>query len=84
MTEREREEELTKATLLALNEMKIKFPGKTDSEAEYILDKVCNSGFFTWSDLQAHVCIITMPASLSVKHGYLLQISSSYGFSSYW
>lgn len=38
--EREREEELTQRTLVALNDMRIKFPGKTDDEAEYILDKV--------------------------------------------
>ena len=27
-------------TLVALNDMRIKFPGKSDEEAEYILDKV--------------------------------------------
>ena len=37
---KEREDELCKKTLQALNDMKIKFPGKTDDEAEYILDKV--------------------------------------------
>lgn len=37
---KEREEELTKKTLESLNEMRIKFPGKTDSEAELLLDKV--------------------------------------------
>ena len=37
---KEREEELTKRTLAALTEMRIKFPGKTDEEAEWILDKV--------------------------------------------
>ncbi|XP_070195525.1 tubulin polyglutamylase TTLL7-like isoform X3 [Littorina saxatilis] len=37
---KEREEELTKKTLTSLNEMRIKFPGKTDSEAELLLDKV--------------------------------------------
>lgn len=36
----EREEELAEKTLHALNEMRIKFPGKNDSEAEWILDKV--------------------------------------------
>ena len=39
--EREQEEELTQRTLVALNDMRIKFPGKTDEEAEFILDKVC-------------------------------------------
>ena len=35
-----RDDELTQKTLAALNDMRIKFPGKTDEEAEYILDKV--------------------------------------------
>ncbi|XP_048759052.1 tubulin polyglutamylase TTLL7-like [Ostrea edulis] len=35
---KEREDELTKKTLLALSDMRIKFPGKTDQEAELILD----------------------------------------------
>ena len=34
------EEELTKRTLMALNDMRIKFPGKSEEEAEFILDKV--------------------------------------------
>ena len=37
---RERDEEMVKRTLMALNDMKIKFPGKSEEEAEYILDKV--------------------------------------------
>lgn len=37
---KEREEELSKKTLLALNDMRIKFPGKSDQEAEMILDRV--------------------------------------------
>ena len=37
---KEREEEMIKRTLMGLNDMKIKFPGKTDEEAEFILDKV--------------------------------------------
>ena len=37
---REQEEELTKRTLMALNDMRIKFPGKSEEEAEFILDKV--------------------------------------------
>lgn len=37
---KEREEELTKKTLLSLNEMRIKFPGKTDPEADILLDKL--------------------------------------------
>ena len=37
---KEREEELTKKTLVSLNEMRIKFPGKSDIEAEYLLDQV--------------------------------------------
>ena len=37
---REKEEDMVKRTLMALNDMKIKFPGKSEEEAEYILDKV--------------------------------------------
>lgn len=37
---REREEELSRRTLQALLDMRIKFPGKTDEEAEVILDSV--------------------------------------------
>lgn len=40
---KEREDELTKKTLQALNDMRIKFPGKTDQEAELILDTVSYS-----------------------------------------
>ena len=36
------DEETTKKTLIALNDMRIKFPGKTDEEADYLLDKVKN------------------------------------------
>ncbi|KAK6178634.1 hypothetical protein SNE40_011164 [Patella caerulea] len=37
---KEREEELTKKTLTALNEMRIKFPGKSDAEADNLLDRL--------------------------------------------
>ena len=37
------DEEQTQKTLSALNDMRIKFPGKSDDEAEYILDKVSKS-----------------------------------------
>lgn len=37
---REREEELCRRTLQALLDMRIKFPGKTDEEAEVILESV--------------------------------------------
>lgn len=37
---REREEELSRRTLAALLDMRIKFPGKTDEEAEMILESV--------------------------------------------
>ncbi|XP_052777435.1 tubulin polyglutamylase TTLL7-like isoform X2 [Mya arenaria] len=37
---REREDELTRRTLYALNDMRIKFPGKSDQEADTILDKL--------------------------------------------
>ena len=37
---REREEELSRRTLQALLDMRIKFPGKTDEEAELILESV--------------------------------------------
>ncbi|CAH1243846.1 TTLL7 [Branchiostoma lanceolatum] len=36
----EREEELTKRTLSALSDMRIKFPGKTDEEADTVLDAI--------------------------------------------
>ncbi|XP_013397848.1 tubulin polyglutamylase TTLL7 isoform X2 [Lingula anatina] len=37
---RDMEEDLTRKSLSLLNDMKIKFPGKTDEEAEWILDKI--------------------------------------------
>ena len=37
---REREDELCRRTLQAVNDMRIKFPGKSDQEADLILDKV--------------------------------------------
>lgn len=40
---KEREDELTRKTLSSLNEMRIKFPGKTDQEAELLLDLVRNA-----------------------------------------
>lgn len=43
---REREEELSRRTLQALLDMRIKFPGKTDEEAEVILESV-SVGHFT-------------------------------------
>ena len=48
---REREEELSRRTLQALLDMRIKFPGKSDEEAEVILDSVSvghYAGYF-WS-----------------------------------
>ncbi len=56
-TDKEREDELTQMTLVALNDMRIKFPGKSDEEAEYILDKVNtgNIGIFYHSTI-IHVC----------------------------
>ncbi|XP_074640829.1 tubulin polyglutamylase TTLL7-like isoform X2 [Tubulanus polymorphus] len=36
----DREDGLLKKTLISLNEMRIKFPGKSDEEAEWILDKL--------------------------------------------
>lgn len=42
---REREEELSRRTLQALLDMRIKFPGKTDEEAEIILESV-SVGYF--------------------------------------
>ena len=56
--EREREEELSQRTLVALNDMRIKFPGKTDEEAEYILDKVRTPG-----SLQSHLLLIEISES---------------------
>lgn len=43
---KEREEELSKKTLTALNDMRIKFPGKSDQEAELILDRLHESWKF--------------------------------------
>ena len=37
---KEREDELGRRTLTSLNDMRIKFPGKSDEEADLILDKV--------------------------------------------
>lgn len=37
---KEQEEALTKETLVILSEMRIRFPGKTNEEAEIILDDV--------------------------------------------
>ncbi|XP_077981014.1 tubulin polyglutamylase TTLL7-like [Glandiceps talaboti] len=37
---KEREEEMTKKTCVALSDMRIKFPGKTDEEAEIILQQL--------------------------------------------
>ena len=37
---KEREDELNKKTLTSLSEMRIKFPGKSDTEAELLLDQV--------------------------------------------
>ena len=42
---REREEELSRRTLQALLDMRIKFPGKTDEEAEIILESVSAERF---------------------------------------
>ena len=56
--EREREEELSQRTLVALNDMRIKFPGKTDEEAEYILDKVRRPG-----SLQSHLLLTEISES---------------------
>ena len=48
---REREEELSRRTLQALLDMRIKFPGKTDEEAEVILESVSAGHFavYFWS-----------------------------------
>lgn len=43
---REREEELNRRTLEALLDMRIKFPGKTDEEAEMILESIQNNWKF--------------------------------------
>ncbi|XP_064626270.1 tubulin polyglutamylase TTLL7-like isoform X2 [Lineus longissimus] len=43
---RDREEDYTKKTLVALNDMRIKFPGKSDEEAEFVLDKLHESWKF--------------------------------------
>ncbi|XP_005098301.1 tubulin polyglutamylase TTLL7 [Aplysia californica] len=43
---KEREEELTTKTMTSLNEMRIKFPGKSDSEAELLLDMLVENWKF--------------------------------------
>ncbi|XP_051866628.1 tubulin polyglutamylase TTLL7 isoform X2 [Pristis pectinata] len=40
---KEQEEELTKETQVALNEMRIKFPGKSNEEAEVLLDEILDN-----------------------------------------
>lgn len=37
---KEKEEELVGIVLSSLQEMRIKFPGKSDTEAEHVLDKI--------------------------------------------
>jgi len=49
---KEREDELTRKTLNALNEMRIKFPGKSDQEAEFILDRVRKTNFILFSSIK--------------------------------
>lgn len=56
---KEREDELTKKTLQALNDMRIKFPGKTDQEAELILDTVSctpyNAPYYKYFDFSVNL-----------------------------
>uniref|UniRef100_A0A8C9VFH2 Tubulin tyrosine ligase-like family, member 7 n=1 Tax=Scleropages formosus TaxID=113540 RepID=A0A8C9VFH2_SCLFO len=40
---KEQEAELTRQTLTALNEMKIRFPGKSEEEAEMVLDEILDN-----------------------------------------
>ncbi|CAH1775587.1 unnamed protein product [Owenia fusiformis] len=40
MTNKDEDDEAVKSTLLAINDMRIRFPGKTDEEADIILDKI--------------------------------------------
>uniref|UniRef100_A0A4W4HEZ8 Tubulin tyrosine ligase-like family, member 7 n=1 Tax=Electrophorus electricus TaxID=8005 RepID=A0A4W4HEZ8_ELEEL len=40
---KEQEEELMRQTLVALGEMRIRFPGKSDEEAEAVLDEILNN-----------------------------------------
>lgn len=40
MKSKEQEAELTRQTLAALNEMRIRFPGKTEEDAELLLEEV--------------------------------------------
>lgn len=43
---KEKEEELVRITLNSLKEMRIKFPGKSDAEAELILEKLIENWKF--------------------------------------
>ena len=45
---REREDEWSRRTLQALVDMRIKFPGKTDEEAESILESVSKCGWLNY------------------------------------
>ena len=41
---KEQDTELTRQSLAALNTMRIRFPGKTEEEADAVLDEVCVCG----------------------------------------
>ena len=75
---KEREEETMKRTFNALNDMRIKFPGKTDEEAEWVLSQV---GLAAGSKLAAtlHKC---QPHSLwNASHLYIFIKLTRFRFS---
>lgn len=49
---KEQEAELVRQTLAALTAMRIRFPGKTEEEAEAVLDEVGEKFFFFTKNLQ--------------------------------
>ena len=78
---REREEELSRRTLQALLDMRIKFPGKTDEEAEVILDNVSverHTGCFS-VELQKIAVKVYSPRGLT-ECGIIVQCCFSFSF----
>lgn len=73
LTPQERENELTKKTLIALNDMRIRFPGKTNEEADLILDKIHES----WKHHKPRVASYWLVKLDSVKRRKVIDIVRS-------
>ncbi|XP_067892442.1 tubulin polyglutamylase TTLL7 [Heterodontus francisci] len=67
---KEQEEELTKEMLMALNEMRIKFPGKSNEEAEVLLDEILDN----WKCHKSKVASYWLVKLDSVKQRKVLDI----------